>query len=584
MESFSFIRRLLFPAPHPPHYEYQSHPDDMIWIPQLPPLHPIPCLLLQTRDADALILFAHGNGCDIGTMYDSFHYYKSHWRVSILIMEYPGYGECIGTPSEESINSNMSRCYEFCTKILHYPPDRIILFGQSIGTGPVCELAATLGQNQVKLGGVILQSPYTCLPDVVRFLARKVMPAASRVAPHLIRTGWNNLDCMRQITCPLFILHGKIDEIIPIDHSDLLYKASISQYKHLLCINQASHNVFDHHADIIQPILQFIQLYIRTTPKGNNTQQSSVNVKRAEAAVNEELNQQENTGEAQAAAALSSSSSTSSSSPSSSSSSSSSSSASPTPSSSTSLPYPTSPLPPSLLKVDKRYYIVPEIVKQHNEERQEEMRQEDMRRIKNMERKQAVRGFFSNLSTKFSNLATRVLGDPQSPDSASAARERNNNQGGTPPNGSSRTAPRGSASSSSTGAVAAPSSSPPSLSSPPPRAYSPAASRGRVSTSSTSSPYQNESEDEQEEAEEEEEDVQVQGEKKKQETNQRGSNTSSASPPPSSTAPSSFSSSSSSSAPPSSSPPRRRPLAPMSPEDTFTVESHQREASDSVDM
>lgn len=33
-----------------------------------------------------------GNGCDIGMMYNTIHYYKNHWRVNVLLWEYPGYG------------------------------------------------------------------------------------------------------------------------------------------------------------------------------------------------------------------------------------------------------------------------------------------------------------------------------------------------------------------------------------------------------------------------------------------------------------------------------------------------------------
>jgi pimeloyl-ACP methyl ester carboxylesterase len=168
----------------------------------------IPCILIPYRDADALIVFAHGNGCDIGSMYETLQYYKNHWKVNVLMFDYPGYGACPGVPSEASINAATLSVFCFIRDTLKWPLDRLVLFGQSIGTGPVCHLAANLNRAHQHLAGIILQSPYTCLPDVVKFLAGR----AGTIASKLISTGWSNQTEVQSIIDPILIIHGEMEE------------------------------------------------------------------------------------------------------------------------------------------------------------------------------------------------------------------------------------------------------------------------------------------------------------------------------------------------------------------------------------
>lgn len=49
--------------------------------------HPIPCFFLQYADADLLIIFSHGNGCDIGSMYETMSHYRNYWKAHVLIYE-----------------------------------------------------------------------------------------------------------------------------------------------------------------------------------------------------------------------------------------------------------------------------------------------------------------------------------------------------------------------------------------------------------------------------------------------------------------------------------------------------------------
>ena len=68
-----------------PSSDYDSFPDCTVWVPCAPA--DIPCILIPYRNADSLMVFAHGNGCDIGSMYETFQYYKNHFRCNVLLFE-----------------------------------------------------------------------------------------------------------------------------------------------------------------------------------------------------------------------------------------------------------------------------------------------------------------------------------------------------------------------------------------------------------------------------------------------------------------------------------------------------------------
>lgn len=211
---------------------------------------------------------ADGNGCDIGSMHDTMHYYRAYWRVNILLWEYPGYGCCEGAPSEAAINANMQAVLSFVTDTLHWPLSRILLYGQSIGTGPVCWMGNLLNSQNKHIGGIILQSPYTSIKDVVKFLA-------GSVAAGIVKNRWHNLNALSSYGDPLLIIHGQKDTIIPPSHSQSLYDGCPSSHKHLLIVNQATHNEFDHHLDVISPVQQFLDLYQKPTATATPAEHAS---------------------------------------------------------------------------------------------------------------------------------------------------------------------------------------------------------------------------------------------------------------------------------------------------------------------
>jgi len=95
----------------------------------------IPCIIIQMKSSPIWIIYSHGNGCDIGQMFDDLKEYAKDFSANVIAFEYQGYGIYPGSPSTESCKSDNKKIAEFLIVNLNVHPNNIILFGRSIGSG-----------------------------------------------------------------------------------------------------------------------------------------------------------------------------------------------------------------------------------------------------------------------------------------------------------------------------------------------------------------------------------------------------------------------------------------------------------------
>lgn len=269
----SIVNRFVFPRPDPPHYSASSHAEHLVWIPASSATPAIPCLYFRSSPPSRnrpLVVWSHANGCDIGTMAGPLADLSRRLNINILAYEYPGYGLCTDeAPSERSVDQHTRQVYQFVREHLKYSPKRIVFYGHSIGTGTACMMVSELGINDrsslssqvsslirsgTPVGGLILQSPYTSLTELVR----GKLGFFGRLIPRL---GWNNLKAIQTITCPVLLIHGKQDDLISYQNSIALYDACPSLRKHLSLLDNADHNSIDGHT-VLQHLQPFLQTYL----------------------------------------------------------------------------------------------------------------------------------------------------------------------------------------------------------------------------------------------------------------------------------------------------------------------------------
>lgn len=173
------------------------------------------------------ILFSHGNAEDIGHNQPFFEALRAA-GFSVFAYDYRGYGTSEGAPSEQGVYRDEAAAYDYLVSQLKTPPERIIAHGRSVGAGAAIDLAA-----RQPLAGLIIESGFT---SAYRIVTRW---------PILPLDRFPNLRKMREVRCPVLVIHGADDEVIAYHHGVALYGAARGP-KQLYRVPGARHNdLFD---------------------------------------------------------------------------------------------------------------------------------------------------------------------------------------------------------------------------------------------------------------------------------------------------------------------------------------------------
>ena len=166
------------------------------------------------------IIYSHANSEDLGLLYEKFTYLSNHLGANILAYDYTGYGYAKkvseAQPSEEACYADIEAVYGYLMT-LGIPPIRVVLYGRSVGTGPTCYLAEKLCRKNIEIGGVILHSPFISVYRVVADCGFS-LSCLGDMFPNIEKA--ENIDL-----CPVYVIHGTDDEIIPFYHGCMLYDA-----------------------------------------------------------------------------------------------------------------------------------------------------------------------------------------------------------------------------------------------------------------------------------------------------------------------------------------------------------------------
>jgi fermentation-respiration switch protein FrsA (DUF1100 family) len=185
--------------------------------------HQISAIYLVNPAARFTLLVSHGNAEDLG---DDREWLEDLHQsgFSVLAYDYQGYGTSEGKPSEQGSYDDEEAAYNYLIGDRHTPAERIIIFGKSVGAGPAVHLAA-----RKPAAALILQSPFL---SAFRVLTR---------IPLLPFDRFPNLRDIRQVRCPLLVIHGTADSVIPFWHGQKLFTAATGP-KTLVAIPGADHN------------------------------------------------------------------------------------------------------------------------------------------------------------------------------------------------------------------------------------------------------------------------------------------------------------------------------------------------------
>jgi hypothetical protein len=160
-----------------------------------------------------VLIFCHGNAGNISHRLDSLLIFH-RLGLSTLIFDYRGYGLSDGKPTEKGTYLDADAAWMYLIRERRIPPDRIIIFGRSLGGA----IASRLARDRTHRA-LILESTFTSVPDMIR----DIYPWA----PTAISAGhrYDTMDNIKTLRTPVLVVHSRGDEIVPFAHGIRLYES-----------------------------------------------------------------------------------------------------------------------------------------------------------------------------------------------------------------------------------------------------------------------------------------------------------------------------------------------------------------------
>ncbi|KAG2300516.1 hypothetical protein Bca4012_012108 [Brassica carinata] len=208
--------------------------------------------------ATSTLLYSHGNAADLGQMYELFIELSIHLKVNLMGYDYSGYGQSTGKPSEHHTYADIEAAYKCLEETYGAKQEDVILYGQSVGSGPTLDLAARLPQ----LRAVVLHSPIL---------------SGLRVMYPVKKTYWfdiyKNIDKIPLVNCPVLVIHGTSDEVVDCSHGKQLWELSKEKYEPLW-LEGGNHCDLEQYPDYIKHLKKFITTVERSLSSRKSTCQS----------------------------------------------------------------------------------------------------------------------------------------------------------------------------------------------------------------------------------------------------------------------------------------------------------------------
>ncbi|CAH8357063.1 unnamed protein product [Eruca vesicaria subsp. sativa] len=206
---------------------------------------------LRNPNARLTLLYSHGNAADLGQLFDLFVQLKVNLRVNLMGYDYSGYGASTGKPSEYNTYADIEAVYECLQTEYGVGQEDLILYGQSVGSGPTLHLASKLP----RLRGVVLHSG---ILSGLRVLCHVKFKFCCDI--------YSNINKIKKVKCPVLVIHGTEDDVVNWLHGNRLWKMAKEPYEPLW-IKGGGHCNLEIYPEYIRHLYQFIQDMENTTTK-----------------------------------------------------------------------------------------------------------------------------------------------------------------------------------------------------------------------------------------------------------------------------------------------------------------------------
>ncbi|KAF4356315.1 hypothetical protein CsatB_027178 [Cannabis sativa] len=308
----SIAAKFAFFPPNPPSYTViaEDSAGDKLYIPEVARRDDVDVLKLKTRRgneivavhvkhprASSTLLYSHGNAADLGQMFELFVELSARLRVNLMGYDYSGYGQSTGKltylrlakelvfnfdaltacsfdiysiccnhpvflkqPTEYNTYADIDAAYKCLKEKYGVKDEQLILYGQSVGSGPTVDLASRIPT----LRGVVLHSPIL---------------SGLRVLYPVKRTYWfdiyKNIDKIGMVNCPVLVIHGTSDEVVDLSHGKNLWELCNEKYEPLW-ISGGGHCNLELYPEFIKHLKKFVQTLGKSKPSASSSKKNGV--------------------------------------------------------------------------------------------------------------------------------------------------------------------------------------------------------------------------------------------------------------------------------------------------------------------
>lgn len=199
------------------------------------------CCYFPVPNADLIVLYSHGNAADIGHTAAYLLELSLDLNCDIVAYDYSGYGHSTGRPFESVIYHDIEAVYRYLVEEMRVDPKSIILYGQSIGSTAVIDLA-----GKYEVGAVILHSP---------------LMSGLRVLRNMSRTWFfdpfKNIVKIKKVPAVVMVVHGTQDDLIPFEQGEAIHNAA-PHAAPPLWIEGGGHNDLETFPELRQRLKEFV--------------------------------------------------------------------------------------------------------------------------------------------------------------------------------------------------------------------------------------------------------------------------------------------------------------------------------------
>ncbi len=184
------------------------------------------------KDNYPTIIYFHGNAGNLMHRANFFSLLRDA-GFGVLAIDYRGYGKSEGNPSEAGFYLDGRAAMDYATKTLRIPESRIIIYGESIGTGVAVQMA-----TERKIAALVLQSPFTSM----------AAPASNQYpflpVNLLLKDRFDSINKIADIHVPILFFHGEKDALVPINLGKELFDKANEPKQHVY-FPEVHHNDYE---------------------------------------------------------------------------------------------------------------------------------------------------------------------------------------------------------------------------------------------------------------------------------------------------------------------------------------------------